>query len=471
MLMVLVLGLSILALAVAWGLRGYVLRQDNGTPDMRKISDAIQEGAEAFLRRQYRTIGTLSIALGVVIYVLYAFFRKPHPDEPAAATLALTTTLSFLFGALCSGVAGIVGMYVAVRSNIRTASAARSSLNKALQIALRGGAVSGLFVVAMSLFGVGLLYTILDVLHFEPTKIPLMIVGYGFGASFVALFAQLGGGIYTKAADVGALLVGKVEAGIPEDDPRNPAVIADLVGDNVGDCAGRGADLFESTAAENIGAMVLGVVLFPYFGIAGVIFPLVARSFGLVASIVGVFVVRAREDEAPMSALNRGYIVASVLAAILFGVAAWAILQPSSPTASGGLTWAYYWACGIAGMITAVIYVWVTQYYTEARYRPVRDIAKSSETGPATNIISGFAVGLEATAIPAVVVSIAILFSFWLGESTGIPGGGIYGTAIATMGMLGTAAYTRDLHTAGLNVATGAVIIHAAGMSEAARNN
>src|SRR5439155_160071 len=202
--------------SVAWGLRGYVLRQDNGTPDMRKISDAIQEGAEAFLRRQYRTIGLLSIALGVLIYLLYAFFRKPHPDEPAAVTLALTTTLSFLFGAFCSGVAGLVGMYVAVRSNIRTASAARSSLNKALQIALRGGAVSGLFAVATSVFGVVLLYSVLDALHFEPTKIPLMIVGYGFGASFVALFAQLGGGIYTKAADVGADLVGKVEAGIPE---------------------------------------------------------------------------------------------------------------------------------------------------------------------------------------------------------------------------------------------------------------
>src|SRR5213592_798922 len=213
MLIVLVLGLSVVALAVAWGLRGFVLRQDNGTPEMRKISDAIQEGAEAFLRRQYRTIGLLSIALGVLIYLLYAFFRKPHPDEPAAVTLALTTTLSFLFGAFCSGVVGLVGMYVAVRSNIRTASAARSSLNKALQIALRGGAVSGLFVVAMSLFGVGLLYSVLDALHFEPTKIPLMIVGYGFGASFVALFAQLGGGIYTKAADVGADLVGKVEAG------------------------------------------------------------------------------------------------------------------------------------------------------------------------------------------------------------------------------------------------------------------
>src|SRR6266705_5368197 len=450
MLMVLVLGLSVLALAVAWGLRGYVLRQDNGTADMRKISDAIQEGAKAFLRRQYRTIGTLSIALGVVIYVLYAFFRKPHADEPAAATLALTTTLSFLFGALCSGVAGIVGMYVAVRSNIRTASAARSSLNKALQIALRGGAVSGLFVVAMSLFGVGLLYTVLEALHFEPTKIPLMIVGYGFGASFVALFAQLGGGIYTKAADVGADLVGKVEAGIPEDDPRNPAVIADLVGDNVGDCAGRGADLFESTAAENIGAMVLGVVLFPWFGVLGVLFPLVARSFGVLASIVGVYVVRAKEDEAPMGALNRGYLVTTLLAAVLFGFAACAMLEPAGadvdPSVPGVQlaspeTWLFYWLCGIAGMVTAFLYVWITQYYTEARYRPVKEIARASETGPATNIISGFSVGLEATWLPVIVVVSALLISYWLGQSTGIPNGGIYGTAIATMGMLSTAAY------------------------------
>src|SRR5881296_2868513 len=358
MLIALVLGLSILALAVAWGLRGYVLRQDNGTPEMRKISDAIQEGAQAFLRRQYRTIGLLSIALGVLIYVLYAFFRKPHPGEPAAVTLALTTTLSFLFGAFCSGVAGLVGMYVAVRSNIRTASAARSSLNKALQIALRGGAVSGLFVVAMSLFRVGLLYSVLDALHFEPTKIPLMIVGYGFGASFVALFAQLGGGIYTKAADVGADLVGKVEAGIPEDDPRNPAVIADLVGDNVGDCAGRGADLFESTAAENIGAMILGATLalgaerqnIPFaMGTIGVmLFPLVARAFGLIASIVGIIAVRTDEQEDPMSALNRGYYIAAVLALGGFAIATrWLLYAPERPGA-----WVSFLICGLVGIAT-----------------------------------------------------------------------------------------------------------------------
>jgi K(+)-stimulated pyrophosphate-energized sodium pump len=217
--------------------------------------------------------------------------------------------------------------------------------------------------------------------------------------------------------------------------------------------------------------MVLGVVLFSYFGIAGVIFPLVARAFGLLASIVGVFVVRAREEESPMGALNRGYLVATALAAVLFGFASWAMLQPTAPTSSGGLTWIYYWVCGLTGMGTALVYVWVTQYYTEARYRPVRDIAKASETGPATNIISGFAVGLEATAIPAVVVSIAILFSYWLGETTGIPRGGIYGTAIATMGMLATAAYILAMDTFGPIVDNGAGIIEMAGMSEAARKN
>src|SRR5207247_6326722 len=322
-------------------------------------------------------------------------------------------------GALCSGVSGYVGMFVSSRANLRTASAVRSSLNRALQIAIRGGAVSGLFVVAMSLLGVGGLFVLLRAFGVAEEKIPLLIVGYGFGASLVALFAQLGGGIYTKAADVGADLVGKVEAGIPEDDPRNPAVIADLVGDNVGDCAGRGADLFESTAAENIGAMVLGVLLFPLFGVPGIIFPLVARGFGVLACVVGVYVVKAREDESPMAALNRGYLVATVLAAILAGVAAWAMLQPPASSGADPLTWIRYWACGIAGMITAFLYVWITQYYTEAKYRPVKEIARSSETGPATNIIAGFSVGLEATWLPIIVVSGALLIPYALGESTG----------------------------------------------------
>src|SRR2546425_10850868 len=460
MLLGLVLVLSVFALAVAVSLAGWVLKQDNGTPEMRRVSDAIQEGAQAFLRRQYKTIGLLSIALAILIYVLYAFFRRLHPDEIAAGLtpvkLALTTTFSFLFGALCSGVAGVIGMYVAVRANIRTASAARSSLNRALQIALRGGAVSGLFVVAMSLLGVGGLYAVIQSLHLVPiTQGPLVIVGDGFGASFVALFAQLGGGIYTKAADVGADLVGKVEAGIPEDDPRNPAVIADLVGDNVGDCAGRGADLFESTAAENIGAMILGAGLataaratnihFAADMLGVMLFPLVARALGLLASIVGVMAVRTDENEDPMSALNRGYYVAAGLALLGFGVATrWLLHAPERP-----LAWLHFFACGLIGIATSQAFVYITQYYTEYRYRPVREIAAAAQTGPATTIITGMSVALECTAIPTIVISLAILGSYLLGRATGIPGAALFGTAVATMGMLATAAYILAMDTFG----------------------
>ncbi|MDP9130546.1 MAG: sodium/proton-translocating pyrophosphatase, partial [Candidatus Binatota bacterium] len=314
-----VIVISCLSLAFAVYLARQVLSKDTGTQKMRDISDAIKEGAEAFMSRQNRTIVILSAVLAVLIFVLYAYVRTPSKaDSVPPMETAFWTTLSFVLGAACSLIAGYVGMWVSIRANIRTASAVRSSLNEALQIAMRGGAVSGLLVVAMSLLGVGGLYALLDALGHDPQKIPFTIVGYGFGASFVALFAQLGGGIYTKAADVGADLVGKVEAGIPEDDPRNPAVIADLVGDNVGDCAGRGADLFESTAAENIGAMILGVGLFPYFGLKGILFPLVARALGLVASIVGIMVVKTKEDGDAMAALNKGYYVTSALAIVGF---------------------------------------------------------------------------------------------------------------------------------------------------------
>ena len=277
---------------------------------------------------------------------------------------------------------------------------------------------------------------------------PAQIVAFGFGASFVALFAQLGGGIYTKAADVGADLVGKVEAGIPEDDPRNPAVIADLVGDNVGDCAGRGADLFESTAAENIGAMILGVSLFPVFGIKGVLFPLIARAFGLIASIVGVMVVKTPENADPMKALNRGFYVTTVLALIGFYLAVQLLLQ-------GNLM---LFAAGVLGIATSFLFVFITQYYTEYRYRPVQEIVKACTTGPATTIITGFAVGLECTTLPVLTIVGAILGSYYLGTHSGIasmaPGitsqaAGLYGTAIATMGMLSTAAYILAMDTFG----------------------
>jgi K(+)-stimulated pyrophosphate-energized sodium pump len=341
-------------------------------------------------------------------------------------------------------------MWVSIRANIRTAAAVRTSLNDGLRIALRGGAVSGLFVVAMSLLGVGGLYALLQAMGHDPQKIPFTIVGYGFGASFVALFAQLGGGIYTKAADVGADLVGKIEAGIPEDDPRNPAVIADLVGDNVGDCAGRGADLFESTAAENIGAMILGVGLFPYFGLKGILFPLIARALGLIASIVGIMVVKTDEKGDPMDALNRGYYVTSGLAIVGFFIATrWMLTVDITIHPEAASAWFYFFLCGIIGIAMAQAFVYITQYYTEYKYRPVKSIAEASQTGPATNIITGIAVGLECTAIPVIVISIAIIASFYLGNASGVPHAGLFGTAVATMGMLGTAAYILAMDTFG----------------------
>jgi len=330
-------------------------------------------------------------------------------------------------------------MYIIVRANVRITAAAGSSLNKALKIALRGGAVSGILVVSFSLLGVAGLFVLFGGLK-NPLLVPLEIVGFGFGASFVALFAQLGGGIYTKAADVGADLVGKIEAGIPEDDPRNPAVIADLVGDGVGDGAGRGADLFESTAAENIGAMILGIALYPVFGISGIIFPLAARAFGLIASIIGIFSVRAKENEDPMHALNRGYYLTTFLATVGLFLATYYLLNAH---------WLYLFLAGVVGIVTSQIFVHITQYYTEHKYRPVREIAEASQTGPATNIITGFAVGLESSALPIVVISVALAGSYFLGRMTGIEGGGLYGTAVATMGMLATAAYILAMDTFG----------------------
>jgi len=462
--LLLVLIISVLSLVFAIWLTTNVLKNDTGTPEMQFISNAIKEGAEAFLRRQYRTISLLSIVFAAIIFVLYGFLRTANPNDPVQPLpMAGYVTASFVLGALSSGIAGYIGMFVSIRSNIRTASAARTSLNRALQIAMRGGAVSGLFVVAMSLLGVGGLYAILSKLGgLPPDKIPFLIVGYGFGASFVALFAQLGGGIYTKAADVGADLVGKVEAGIPEDDPRNPAVIADLVGDNVGDCAGRGADLFESTAAENIGAMILAASLalaaersgldFAHGLIGVMLFPLVVRAFGLIASIVGVMAVHTKETDDPMKALNRGYYITTVLAAIGFFIGSKWLLSAGGSVPAGDPrqnAWLYYFACGIIGLLTSVAFVFITQYYTEYKYRPVKSIAEASQTGPATNIIAGIAVGFECTALPVIVISIAIVASYYLGGKVGLPGSGLFGTAVATMGMLGTAAYILAMDTFG----------------------
>ncbi|MBI1748861.1 MAG: sodium-translocating pyrophosphatase [Acidobacteria bacterium] len=441
-LLYLIFTISLASLAFAGYLARSVLQKDTGNKQMQEIAAAIKEGAEAFLRRQNKTIGLLSLVLALIIFLFYKTSTSENVTTLGSNQLqvALRITISFLIGAACSLIAGYTGMFVSIRANIRAAAAAGRSLNEALQVALRGGAVSGLFVVAMSLLGVGGLFYLFDGLK-DPKSIPGQIVGFAFGASFVALFAQLGGGIFTKAADVGADLVGKIEVGIPEDDPRNPAVIADLVGDNVGDCAGRGADLFESTAAENIGAMILGVALFGVYGIGGILFPLLARAFGLIATIVGVMVVRTKGNEDPMSALNRGYYVTTVLAMIGFYVAVWKLLNNN--------LWFFF--AGVIGILTALAFVFITQYYTDYKYRPVKSIAEASLTGPATNIIAGLAVGFECTGMPVMVISAAIWGAYYCGVRAlpGVEGAGLYGTAVATMGMLAPCAYILAMDTFG----------------------
>jgi K(+)-stimulated pyrophosphate-energized sodium pump len=416
-----------------------VLRSDAGTPKMKEIGDMIFEGAWAFLKRQYSTIGILALVVAVVIGVLVALLGGAKGIEGMTPFgIGWRTAVAFLVGAICSGVSGFVGMYIAVKSNVRCAAGAQKNLTRAVTIALRGGAVSGFLITALSLLGVTAIFFAFGGAT-KPAIAPHLIVGFGFGASFVALFAQLGGGIYTKAADMGADLVGKVEAGIPEDDPRNAAVIADLVGDNVGDCAGRGADLFESTAAENIGAMILGVVVYLATGnLAWIIFPLVVRAFGLVASMIGIFVVRAKENENAMNALNRGYFVAIALSIVGMGITIYFML---------GNWWLFF--AGLVGILTSVFIIFITQYYTESRYKPVKEIAEASKTGPATNIVAGMAVGFETTLATAVIIGVALLLSYWFGTLSGVPGAGAFGTAVATMGMLMTCPYVLSMDTFG----------------------
>jgi K(+)-stimulated pyrophosphate-energized sodium pump len=445
-----------------------VLRRDMGTPEMQNVASMILEGGMAFLRRQYGTIAVLAVVTAVIVGVIVGAVSagvKEIFSERIGDTVeirygervippweeGLLTAIAFLVGSFASGVAGYIGMYVSVRSNSRTASAATRSLKEAITVSLRGGAVNGFLIVALSLLGVsGMFFFYGEVLGNPNTIAPFLIVGFGFGASFVALFAQLGGGIYTKAADVGADLVGKVEAGIPEDDPRNAAVVADLVGDNVGDCAGRGADLFESMSAENIGAMILGVAIFAVTDdVAWVIFPLVLRAFGILAAIAGLISVPffARDDgeQDPMTPLNRGYYIISVLSVAGLFVATRVML---------GDDWYWFFFCGLIGIAVSIVIVYITQYYTSGAWRPVRDIANASRTGPATNIIIGTAVGLETTAVTAITIGLALVGSFVLGSQANVEGvtgftTGVFGTAVATMGMLMSAAYILAMDTFG----------------------
>ncbi len=481
---------GVLSVGFAALLALYVLRKDTGTPAMQKVADAIFKGAMAFLNRQYRTIATLAIFAAILVAVVLALLGQGSSADKW--NLAWHTAVAFLIGALCSGLSGYIGMYVAVKSNSRTASAATRSLGEALMVSLRGGAVSGFLVVALSLLGVSLVFTAYGGLT-HPDVAPSLIVGFGFGASFVALFAQLGGGIYTKAADVGADLVGKVEANIPEDDPRNPAVIADLVGDNVGDCAGRGADLFESTAAENIGAMILGVALYASTkNIGWILFPLVVRAFGLIASALGLLWVRpsvvtepdkaAGKDpgEIAMTQLNIGYFITCGLSVLGVFAASYLLLNSSSVKGNYGVPpWVWFGLAGTVGILLSIAFVYITQYYTAGTWRPVREIAAATLTGPATTIITGIAVGFECVALPVLAICVALGLSFFLGSQVSFhlvdnPGvinvGGIFGTAVATMGMLMSCAYILAMDTFGPITDNAGGITEMGGQAESVRD-
>jgi K(+)-stimulated pyrophosphate-energized sodium pump len=394
-------GLAAVVFAVA--LIFLVLRVPTGNDRMREIAAAIQEGASAYLNRQYVVIAII----GAVIAVVIGFF-------------SWKTGVLFVLGAVLSAAAGYVGMNIAVRSNLRTAEAARSGLNAALQIAFRGGAVTGFMVVGLGLLGVSAAYFIF--------RDPDALVGLAFGASLVSVFARLGGGIYTKAADVGADLVGKVEAGIPEDDPRNPAVIADNVGDNVGDCAGMAADLFETYAVTMIAAMLLGSLLFKD-QIGWVIYPLLLGSVSVVGSIVGTFFVRIFNPKWIMGALYAGLLVAVGIAIVgFYFVTQWMKGNGYLPAGHGVTDPMNLFFAALVGVIATVLIVAITEYFTETAYWPVHLIAKASVTGHATNIIAGQAIGMMATALPVVVIGASILISYDLG--------GLYGIAIAATAML-----------------------------------
>ena len=435
---------AVIALIVAFVFFKQIFSKDKGTPEMQAISDKIEEGAKAYLARQYKKIGIIAVVIAIVISIV-GFAVEDFKDY-----LNYKVAIAFVLGAGCSILSGFIGMKVSVNSNIRTSAAATRSLGEAFQTSFRGGAISGLAVSVLSLAGLFLVFFIYSAWCDNMTLTLHSVVGFAFGASMAALFAQLGGGIYTKAADVGADLVGKVEAGIPEDDPRNPAVIADLVGDNVGDCAGRGADIFESTAAEIIGSMVIGLAVCK--AVAGLSFnfiylPLIIMAFGLIASLVGIFSVRLKSEDADViPALNLGYYITMGLVIVTMIFSCYWMLK-DEVVAGENVKWFMFAIAGVVGIALGLVVVYVTQYYT-GDHKPVQTIADQSESGPATNVIMGLSVGLESTVIPVVCIGIAIVATYLLGYYS-VPDAmfvdratfGLYGTAIATVSMLASSAF------------------------------
>ena len=403
----------------------WILKLDEGSDKMKAIARAIQEGANAYLNRQYTTVAYVAAGIFVILWLAGLWSPK----------FGLLTAVGFLIGAVTSASAGYVGMKVAVRANVRTAQAAHGGLNAALQVAFKGGAVTGLLLIGLGLLAVAVFYYVASMLAGNEKAVHALL-SLGFGGSLISVFARVGGGIFTKAADVGADLVGKVEAGIPEDDPRNPAVIADNVGDNVGDCAGMAADLFETYAVTTVAAMVLGFTLFKGAGeqavTASLLYPLLLGGITIFATIVGIWFVKVSEGGSIMGALYKGLFWAGGVAAVAFYPATTWLMG-----GVGGVSGAAYYGCALVGLAVTIALVFITDYYTSKSFSPVQEIAKASETGHATNIIAGLAVGMQATAWPVVVIGAAILGSYYI--CGGADKAGLYGVAVAAVSMLSMA--------------------------------
>ena len=435
---------SLLAIAVGFYLAKSVLAEDEGTPKMKEIATAIQVGAMAYLKRQFRTIGMILIPVAIIVFVTsVSIERKDGTEALSFIASGIFRTLAFLLGCVASGLTGYIGMTLATRGNVRTAAAARrGSMREALGVAFRTGGVAGMFTVGLGLLGATVIIAL-----FQNTS-SAMLVGFGFGGSLIALFLRVGGGIFTKAADVGADLVGKIEAGIPEDDPRNPAVIADNVGDNVGDCAGMAADLFESYEVTLVASIILGVAAFNSIGLnpaLGLVFPLAARAIGVIASIAGVFAVRAKEGEMnALKPINRGFLTAGIITVIgTLILSTYYIGNPAkgsagfgeSPVLVSGIGWRVFGAV-LIGLVLAQVLSRLTEYFTGTEYGPVKEIAESAETGPATVVLSGTASGLESSVYAIICIAVSLGGTLWLG------GGNIllslYLVALCGMGMLAT---------------------------------